>query len=103
MEDINIALLIDSDNISARYIAGILRELSKYGKMPLDIQLGVTKKLTGAPFRLSATLVDLNHLDQKFINHLVAGVDIIISPQFEPMHQLIISFQFLCISFNSFR
>ncbi len=53
----------------------------EYGKMPLDIQLGVTKKLTGAPFRLSATLVDLNHLDQKFINHLVAGVDIIISPQ----------------------
>ena len=32
------------------------------------------------PFRISATLVDLNHLDYKFINHLVAGADIIISP-----------------------
>ena len=31
MEDLNIALLIDSDNVSSRYISGILSELSKYG------------------------------------------------------------------------
>ena len=30
MEDLNIALLIDSDNVSPRYISGILSELSKY-------------------------------------------------------------------------
>ena len=40
MEDINIALLIDSDNISARYIAGILRELSKYGKITIRRMYG---------------------------------------------------------------
>ena len=35
MEDLNIALLIDSDNVSPRYISGILSELSKYGKITI--------------------------------------------------------------------
>ena len=48
--------------------------------MPIDVQLGVSKRLSHSPFRLSATLVDLNHWDYGFINHLVAGVDIILSP-----------------------
>lgn len=51
-----------------------------YDRMPIDIQLGASKRFAHMPFRISATLVDLNHLDYKFINHLVAGVDIIISP-----------------------
>ena len=29
MDDINIAMLIDADNVSSRYIPGILSELSK--------------------------------------------------------------------------
>ena len=53
----------------------------EYTKLPLDLQLGVTKRLIGSPLRLSATLVDLNHTSYKFINHLVAGADIILSPQ----------------------
>ncbi|MDO4285692.1 MAG: NYN domain-containing protein [Eubacteriales bacterium] len=40
MEDINIALLIDADNISARYIPGILSELSKYGKITIRRMYG---------------------------------------------------------------
>lgn len=40
MEDLNIALLIDSDNISARYISAILRELSKYGKITIRRMYG---------------------------------------------------------------
>lgn len=52
----------------------------QYDRMPIDIQLGASKRFAHMPFRISATLVDLNHLDYKFINHLVAGVDIIISP-----------------------
>jgi hypothetical protein len=43
--------------------------------------VGVTKRLIGSPLRISATLVDLNHLDYKFINHIVAGADLILSPQ----------------------
>ena len=31
---------------------------------------------------LTATLVDLNHTSYKVLHHLVAGADIIISPQF---------------------
>ncbi len=40
MEDINIAMLIDADNVSARYIAGILSELSKYGKITMRRMYG---------------------------------------------------------------
>ena len=53
-----------------------------YGKMPLDVQLGVSKRLIGSPFRLSATLVDLNHWDYKFINHWVFGLDLLLGDQF---------------------
>jgi hypothetical protein len=49
--------------------------------MPIDVQLGVTKKLLHTPFSVSATMVDLNHLNYKFINHFVAGVDISLSQQ----------------------
>lgn len=40
MEDINIALLIDSDNVSAKYIQSILSELSKYGKVTIRRMYG---------------------------------------------------------------
>lgn len=40
MEDINIALLIDADNISAKYISTILSELSKYGKITIRRMYG---------------------------------------------------------------
>lgn len=53
----------------------------EYDKLPLDLQIGASKRLIGSPLRLSATLVDMNHLNKKFIHHLVAGADIILSPQ----------------------
>ena len=40
MEDINIALLIDCDNISAKYIPTIISELSKYGKITIRRMYG---------------------------------------------------------------
>ena len=40
MEEINIALLIDCDNISARYIPTIISELSKYGKITIRRMYG---------------------------------------------------------------
>ncbi len=39
-KDINIALLIDADNISSKYITGILSELSKYGKITIRRMYG---------------------------------------------------------------
>ncbi|MCI2048908.1 MAG: NYN domain-containing protein [Lachnospiraceae bacterium] len=40
MEDSKIALLIDADNVSAKYIQGILSELSKYGKITIRRMYG---------------------------------------------------------------
>ena len=51
-------------------------------KMPLDVQVGVTRRLANSPIRLSASLVDLNHWNYKFINHWVAGIDLLLGEQF---------------------
>ena len=40
MEDINIAMLIDADNVSSKYIPGILSELSKFGKITVRRMYG---------------------------------------------------------------
>ena len=53
-----------------------------FERMPFDIQMGVTKRFTGTPFRLHATLVDLNHLDYKFLNHCVVGADVMLTESF---------------------
>lgn len=53
-----------------------------FERMPFDIQMGVTKRFTGTPFRLHATLVDLNHLDYKFLNHFVVGADVLLTESF---------------------
>lgn len=70
-----------SVSLVAKNLGGQMKAYDdQYDRMPIDIQLGTSKRFAHMPFRISATLVDLNHLDYKFINHLVAGVDIIISP-----------------------
>lgn len=51
----------------------------EYDPMPIDIQLGVSKRFAHTPFRVSATLVDLNHWNYKFTNHLVMGIDAALS------------------------
>lgn len=70
-----------SVSLVAKNLGGQMKAYDdQYDRMPIDIQLGASKRFAHMPFRISATLVDLNHLDYKFINHLIAGVDIIISP-----------------------
>lgn len=67
----------------ARNLGGQFKAYDEnYGKMPLDLQIGASKRFANMPFRLSATLVDLNHWDYRFINHLVCGVELILSDQF---------------------
>lgn len=64
----------------AKNLGGQLKAYEEeYEKMPFDLQVGVTKRLTGAPFRLSATLTDLTHWNNRFVNHLNMGVDIMLS------------------------
>ena len=52
-----------------------------FERIPLDLQLGVTKQLIGSPLRLSATLSRLNNWDQSFIKHLAVGADLMLSSQ----------------------
>jgi len=49
--------------------------------IPLDLIVGVTKRVTNAPFRLSATMGNLNHWGGKFINHFNFGVDVLLSDE----------------------
>ncbi len=49
-----------------------------YEPMPIDVQVGVSKRLTHTPIRLNLTFVDLNHLNYKFFRHVVLGIDLIL-------------------------
>ena len=72
-----------SVSLVAKNLGGQLKAYdNEYEKMPLDVQAGVSKRFAALPFRVSLTLVGLNDWDTKFMNHLVAGVDIILSQQF---------------------
>ena len=50
----------------------------EYEKIPIDLQLGVSKRLAAAPLRFSATLSRLNRWDTSFIQHVTLGVDVFI-------------------------
>ena len=49
-----------------------------FERIPLDLQLGVSKRLIGSPLRLSASLSRLNNWDQGFIKHLAVGADLLL-------------------------
>lgn len=53
-----------------------------FERLPLDLQIGFTKRLLRSPLRLSASLVRLNDWEYGIGKHLVIGADIILSPQF---------------------
>lgn len=50
-----------------------------FGKMPFDLQLGVSKTFAALPVRLSLTFVDLTHYNYRFINHLNLGAEVLLS------------------------
>ena len=51
----------------------------EFGKMPLDLQVGVSKAFAALPVRLFATLVDLTHYNYSFKNHIILGADVLLS------------------------
>lgn len=53
-----------------------------FERMPLDLQLGVTKRLIGSPLRFSATLVRLNDWEYGIGKHVVLGADLLLGSQF---------------------
>ncbi len=67
-------------SVVAKNLGGQLKAYNEeYESMPIDIQAGVSKRIEHTPFRLSATLVDLNHWNYKFVYHWVVGVDVLLS------------------------
>lgn len=72
-----------SVSMVARNLGGQLKAYDEtYDKMPLDVQIGVSKSFATLPLRLHATLVDINHPKYKAINHLVVGAEFLPSEQF---------------------
>lgn len=64
----------------AKNLGGEVKAYDKeFGKMPLDLQVGVSKTFTALPVRLSATLVDLTHYNYSFKNHIILGADVLLS------------------------
>ena len=53
-----------------------------FERMPLDVQLGVSKRLTGAPLRFTATLVRLNDWEYGIGHHFVLGGDLLLGERF---------------------
>lgn len=70
-------------SVVAKNLGGQLKAYDdEYDPMPIDIQIGASKRLAHTPLRVSATLVDLTHWNYPFFNHLVLGVDASISQNF---------------------
>ena len=53
-----------------------------FERMPLDLQVGISKRLLNSPLRLSLTLVRLNDWEYNFGKHLVVGADLLLGTQF---------------------
>lgn len=71
-----------SVSLVARNLGGELKSYEdEYVKMPFNLQAGVSKRLMNGPLRVSLTATDLTHWDYDAVQHLVAGLDIILSPQ----------------------
>ena len=63
----------------ARNLGGQVKAYDdEFERIPLDLQLGVSKRLIGSPLRLSATLSRLNNWDQGLIKHLSVGADLLL-------------------------
>ena len=53
-----------------------------FERIPLDLQLGISKRLIGSPLRLSAALVRLNDWEYGIGKHICIGADLLLSSQF---------------------
>lgn len=66
-------------SVVAKNLGGQLKAYNEdYEKMPIDLQVGVTKGFENMPFRVSGTLVNLNHWDKGLKNHLVVGAELLL-------------------------
>ena len=75
-EDLDLSLSAVAKNLGGQVKAYD----DEFEKMPLDLQLGVSKRLANSPLRFSATLTRLNDWSEGFGQHLCIGADLILSP-----------------------
>ena len=67
----------------ARNLGGQVKAFDdSFERIPLDLQVGVTKGLGNAPLRFSLTMSRLNNWDEAFGRHLAIGADVMLSQQF---------------------
>lgn len=67
----------------ARNLGGQLKAYDdEYERMPLDVQLGVSKRLGHSPLRFHATLVRLNDWEYGIGKHITVGADLLLGKQF---------------------
>lgn len=67
----------------ARNLGGQLKAYEDdFERLPLDLQVGVTKRLVGSPLRFSGTLVRLNDWQYGLGRHIAVGADILLTDQF---------------------
>lgn len=82
-----------SASVVTRNLGGQLKSFDEHNeKLPINLQIGFSKTLSHAPFRLSLTLHDMTHWSnmsmqtdkwsQKLLNHLAIGVDFIPTSNF---------------------
>lgn len=73
-----------SFSLVARNLGGqIVAFEDKHEKLPIDVQVGITKRLSHAPFRISATLYSLTDWkNSKFFDHAVIGMDFLPTENF---------------------
>ena len=64
----------------ARNLGGQIKAYEDdFEKIPLDLQLGISKRILESPIRLSLTMTRLNEWKGSFANHFVLGADILLS------------------------
>lgn len=73
-----------SASLVARNLGGQLIAFdNRHEKLPIDVQVGISKRLAHAPFRISATLYDLTDWSgTSFFDHAVLGLDFLPTEQF---------------------
>ena len=68
-----------SVSAAARNLGGQVKAYDdEFERIPLDLQVGVSKRFANAPLRLHATLSRLNRWDESLNKHLAIGADVLI-------------------------
>ena len=69
-----------SFSLAAKNLGGELKAFAdEYGRLPVDVRAGVSKRLAHTPLRLHATLDRLTSWGDSFGSHLSIGADLVLS------------------------